>query len=410
MSLPMILDIIYLAIFLICLLVGIFKGWTKTLLGFALVFVAGLLANVFMPTFLPMVKDFVVPGQSESLHAMVSGKSLEFIDESFSFLTSPIDAKLATEHNIKAIVCGSFYIPTSFWPQIWALVQPNLAGATTGSEVRLDIALASTAGDGACQIITWLLVYLVVYIVGTLIINIVFWIINGIRKAKSPDHKIHRPLWSRLLGCVFGLLIGATLIVGFNTTAHMFTSIDPEGKIFPLEAALNIENGEMTTPSFSGWVYLVTGKISDTFFPNNSEEANKEENLDHLVITLDKDDPNVTIPAMGGAINSTDIPEGMEEYITVGEDGSLTVEFPTTEEGYNDLVSNVASASGVTEDEVKAYLEAAGVDVEVDEDGSVTYNINVPTDPEDINEWIQNLTDIHSGESGESGEGEGGGE
>ena len=135
MSLPMILDIVYLAIFLICLLVGIFKGWTKTLLGFALVFVAGLLANVFMPTFLPMVKDFVVPGQSESLHAMVSGKSLEFIDESFSFLTSPIDAKLATEHNIKAIVCGSFYIPTSFWPQIWALVQPNLAGATTGSEI-----------------------------------------------------------------------------------------------------------------------------------------------------------------------------------------------------------------------------------------------------------------------------------
>jgi uncharacterized membrane protein required for colicin V production len=61
MSLPMILDIVYLAIFLICLLVGIFKGWTKTLLGFALVFVAGLLANVFMPTFLPMVKDFVVP-------------------------------------------------------------------------------------------------------------------------------------------------------------------------------------------------------------------------------------------------------------------------------------------------------------------------------------------------------------
>ena len=225
MSLPMILDIVYLAIFLICLLVGIFKGWTKTLLGFALVFVAGLLANVFMPTFLPMVKDFVVPGQSESLHAMVSGKSLEFIDESFSFLTSPIDAKLATEHNIKAIVCGSFYIPTSFWPQIWALVQPNLAGATTGSEVRLDIALASTAGDGACQIITWLLVYLVVYIVGTLIINIVFWIINGIRKAKSPDHKIHRPLWSRLLGCVFGLLIGATLIVGFNTTVLLWLGL-----------------------------------------------------------------------------------------------------------------------------------------------------------------------------------------
>lgn len=407
MSVTLILDIVYVAVLLICVLIGLIKGWTKTLLGFVLVFAAGFIANWLLPVFLPMVKDFEVSG--EPLHQLISSKSIEFIDSSFSFMQTPIDAKLATEHNIKAIVCGSFYVPASFWPTIWGLVQPNIEAATVGGEVSLDIALGNTAADGACSIITWVILYLAVYIIGTIIINIVLFIIDRVRKAKSPDHKIHRSALSRILGIIFGLLIGSSMIVGLNTTAHIFTSIDAEGKILPIEAALGIENGEQVTPSFSGWVYLVTGKISDTFFPANTAEQTNEENLNNLVITLDKDDPSVTIPAMG-EIAQDSIPDGMDEYITVGEDGSLTVELPTTEEGYEELISNVSTASGVSEEQVEAYLEAAGVEVVVNEDGSVTYNISIPTDPEELAEWYENLSNLSADEPTGEGTGEGAGE
>ena len=197
-----------------------------------------------------------------------------------------------------------------------------------------------------------------------------------------------------------GIAVGSSLIVGFNTTAHIFTSIDKEGQIYDLEGALGIENGEQVTPSFSGWVYLVTGRIGDTFFPANTKEGIEENKLDTFVITLDKDDSTVVIPALG-SITQDDLPDGIEEYVTVNSDGSMNVDFPTTQEGYNELLEHVAQETGVSQEEIESYLENAGIEVISNDDGSVTYNISIPTNPEEIDEWLANLKSL-----GGSGEGE----
>lgn len=380
----LIFDIVYIAILVIFALIGFIRGWARTF--FQLLAIAGSIGIAFLTYQMvaPLVLNFQIGGNT--LSGMIENTVGGMIASQLGELSEMgIPPALATEHNLKVIVMGKLNLPEILWNLIWVVMKDHLTPSSDGL-IYLGPAVVVAISAFAGNVLSFLLIAVASWLVLTIILTIIFAIHRARkrRKASIIGEKQRKGFLSRFIGFILGIILPAGLIFGANVGMHLVSRVEALKSVFDIESTLAIEDPSVN--SLSKIIYNYTGKLTDQWFPTVQDDPSL---LANFVITVNPSEGPVEVPStiIGDTIANEDIPEELNGYIYVDDEGNLNLSMPEDSSSFNDLAENVE----MTPEELTEALKEIGVTYTVNEDGSYVYDFNIPSDEAGLEEWRAKL-------------------